>query len=70
MTWYGLKLYINKFDKEYIDDTLREKWIKMIGFRNTLVHDYVEIDREIVFDILQNGIEDIERLERVFTKFL
>ena len=23
----------------YLDSTLREKWIRMIGFRNTLVHE-------------------------------
>jgi uncharacterized protein YutE (UPF0331/DUF86 family) len=29
----------------YIDDAQRDQWIRMIGFRNVLVHDYV--DREI-----------------------
>jgi len=31
---------------DYIDDSLQEKWIRMIGFRNTLVHEYIEIDRQ------------------------
>jgi uncharacterized protein YutE (UPF0331/DUF86 family) len=42
----------------------------MIGFRNTLVHEYIDIDRAIVFEILQNGLEDIEQLKRVFAGFL
>ncbi len=29
----------------YIDSDLEKEWLQMIGFRNTLVHDYVEIDR-------------------------
>jgi uncharacterized protein YutE (UPF0331/DUF86 family) len=42
----------------------------MIGFRNTLVHEYIDIDRTIVFEILQHGLSDIEQLQRVFTGFL
>lgn len=54
----------------YISDQLREQWIRMIGFRNTLVHDYVEIDRKIVYEILQNNIDDILKLKKVFAQFL
>ena len=54
----------------YISDPLKEKWIRMIGFRNTLVHDYVEIDRKIVYEILQNNIDDILKLKKVFAQFL
>lgn len=31
------------FHKNIIDDELKEKWIRMIGFRNILVHGYAEI---------------------------
>lgn len=57
-------------ERGYIGDHLREKWIQMIGFRNTLVHEYVDIDRRIVYDVLQHGLEDLEALERVFARFL
>ena len=56
--------------KGYLDSTLEEKWIQMIGFRNTLVHDYLDINREIVYDVLQNGLEDIGSIKRIFTQFL
>jgi uncharacterized protein YutE (UPF0331/DUF86 family) len=56
--------------KGYIDSDLERKWLQMIGFRNTLVHDYLEIDRSIVYDILQNHLEDIEKIKRVFAQFL
>jgi len=42
----------------------------MIGFRNTLVHEYIEIDHQIVYDVLQNNIEDLLRLKVVFAQFL
>ncbi len=42
----------------------------MIGFRNTLVHDYIDIDRRIVYDVLQNNIDDIKKLRIIFADFL
>ena len=54
----------------YIDDFLKEKWIQMIGFRNILVHDYLDIDRRIVHKVLHDGLEDIEALKQVFAQFL
>ena len=42
----------------------------MIGFRNVLVHEYLDIDRGIVYDVLQNRLGDIEGLRRVFAQFL
>jgi len=57
-------------EKEFISSELEEKWISMIGFRNTLVHEYIDIDRKIVFDVLQNNIKDLEDLKRAFAQFL
>jgi len=54
----------------YISPTLKETWIRMIGFRNTLVHEYIDIDRHIVFDVLHKNLEDIEDLKKVFVQFL
>ena len=42
----------------------------MIGFRNVLVHEYLDIDRMIVYDVLQNRLGDLEALRRVFARFL
>lgn len=57
-------------EKGIISLEMREKWIRMIGFRNTLVHEYIEIDRQIVYRVLQDGLSDIEVLKRVFAKFI
>lgn len=43
-------------EKGYITVELREKWIKIIGFRNILIHNYLEVDRKIEFDVLQNRL--------------
>lgn len=49
---------------------MKEKWVRMISFRNILVHEYIEIDRKIVFDVLQNSLGDIEALRRIFAQYL
>ncbi len=54
----------------YIDDRMREKWIRMIGFRNVLVHDYLDIDREIVYRVLQQDLEAVLTLQKSFAQFL
>lgn len=56
--------------KGYIDSDLEKKWLQMIGFRNTLVHDYLEIDRGIVYKILHNNLVDIEAVKQMFAQFL
>ena len=57
-------------EREYISDESKERWIRMIGFRNTLVHEYIDIDRRIVFHVLHNNLEDLEELKKVFGQFL
>ncbi len=42
----------------------------MIGFRNTLVHEYIDINRKIVYRVLQDELADLEELKRVFARFL
>ncbi len=54
----------------YISRQMEEKWIRMIGFRNILVHDYLDIDRRAVFDVLQNNLEDFEEIKKSFANFL
>jgi uncharacterized protein YutE (UPF0331/DUF86 family) len=57
-------------DHGYIDEHLRDRWIEMIGFRNVLVHAYLDVDRQIVYEVLQTGLDDIEALRAVFARFL
>ena len=54
----------------YVGNELADTWIRMIGFRNTLVHEYIDIDRQIVFDVLQNNLSDLEDLKKAFAQFL
>ncbi len=42
----------------------------MAGFRNLLVHEYVEIDHGQVFDVLDSDLVDLEELARVYERFV
>jgi uncharacterized protein YutE (UPF0331/DUF86 family) len=57
-------------DAGYISVEMRENWTRMIGFRNVLVHDYLDVDRRVVYEVLQQRLGDIEALRPVFAAFL
>ncbi|MBI3161272.1 MAG: DUF86 domain-containing protein [Chloroflexi bacterium] len=69
VNWYSDIAAIME-EKGHISVELREKWIRIVGFRNILVHQYIEVDRKIVYDILQNKLGDLEELKQVFASFL
>lgn len=54
----------------YIDEDLERRWVRMIGFRNVLVHDYLEVDRKLVYRVLKENLEDLRALAAVFCRFL
>jgi uncharacterized protein YutE (UPF0331/DUF86 family) len=39
---------------------LTEKMVKMTGFRNVVAHDYDKINYDIIYDMLQNRLDDIK----------
>ncbi len=57
-------------EHDYLSPELGEMWIQMIGFRNVLVHDYLDIDRGLVYQTLQENITDILNLRSVFAQWL
>jgi len=57
-------------ENKIISAALADGLIKMVGFRNIITHDYGEIDYDIVYDILQNKLEDIKKFLRAIKRFL
>lgn len=47
-------------EEDIISRELTEKMARMVGFRNVVAHDYEKINYDIVYDILQNRLEDIK----------
>ena len=42
----------------------------MIGFRNILVHEYLEVDRAVVHEVVCDRLQDLAELRRAFAGFL
>lgn len=53
-----------------IGEKARDTWQSMIGFRDVLVHEYVDIERRRVYDTLQYHLDDIRQLSHAFDRFL
>lgn len=57
-------------DHGYIEQNLHDEWVKMIGFRNALVHDYADVDREIVFRVLQTKLPVFDAIRKSMCEWL
>ena len=47
------------FKNNYIDEETLKRMKGMIGFRNIAIHDYKEIDEDILKDIIENHLEEL-----------
>ncbi len=53
-----------------IPKQISKKMIKMVGFRNRIIHEYEKVDLRIVYDVWRKNLEDIERFcKAVILKF-
>lgn len=52
----------------YIDEETFKKMKGMIGFRNIAIHDYKEIDEEILKDVIENHLNDLLEFARNMLK--
>lgn len=49
---------------------LSKKLVSMAGFRNVLVHEYLEIDRRRVYGVLRNDLGDFANFIKAVSKLL
>lgn len=57
-------------ENEWIDDDTSDKMQRMVGFRNIAIHDYQEIDPEILKSILTKNLSDFETFYKQVLKQL
>jgi uncharacterized protein YutE (UPF0331/DUF86 family) len=57
-------------DAGMLDADMADCWARMIGFRNVLVHEYLDINRSIVHENLAQRLEDFQQLKRMFARLL
>jgi uncharacterized protein with HEPN domain len=49
----------NRLSEVFKENNAEIDWFRIIGFRNRIVHDYMGIDFEIVWSIIQNDIDSL-----------
>ena len=52
-------------DNQIIDKNMSKNMQNMIGFRNIAVHDYKDIDPEILKDVIENHLNDLLDFARI-----
>ena len=57
-------------DHSLISPDLTERLMPLVGLRNILVHDYLDIDRPRLYDALQAELEDLEEFAKQVAKLL
>lgn len=57
-------------EEKVIANELKDKMVKLVGFRNVLAHEYEELNYEILYDVLKNSLQDIKEFLNVSEKFL
>ena len=57
------------YENNIIDETLCENLKKMAKFRNVVVHDYLKIDKEIVYAILMKHLHDLSAYVKTVKKY-
>jgi len=49
----------NRIDLDFRTKNPELKWKRIRGFRNRIVHDYFGIDYEIVWEIIENNLDEL-----------
>ena len=57
-------------ENDYLDEEKKELFIKVIAFRKILVHDYLDLDRDIIFNLLKNNLNDIRGILKSYLKLV
>ncbi len=58
------------YQNDYISKKQKEIFIQITGFRNILVHEYLEINLDIVYEILKNSLHDLQSILKEYAKLL
>jgi len=57
-------------EQKIVPDSLIDRLIEMAKFRNRIVHIYWEVDEDLVYDIIQNYLNDFELFIQSILKVL
>jgi uncharacterized protein with HEPN domain len=51
----------NRLPENFKDEYPKIEWFRIRGFRNRIVHDYMGIDYNIIWTIIENNLSELEK---------
>lgn len=63
-------IFLVLYENKIIDEKLKNNLCNMAGFRNILVHDYMKLDRGLVYEIINNNLKDIEEFVKKIIEYI
>ena len=57
-------------NQEIIPEQYGKKIKDMAGFRNILVHEYAEVDLNVIIEVLENSLDDFEKFAFYINRYL
>jgi len=57
-------------DAGILDEKFAENFSQIAGFRNILVHQYADVDLDILYQFLQNRLKDFDKFARQIASYL
>jgi uncharacterized protein with HEPN domain len=59
----------NRIPDEIKDRFNKVNWHRIRGFRNRIVHDYMGVDLEIIWEIIEKNLDELkEQIEEIINK--
>lgn len=59
----------SRFDSDFRIENSEIEWKRIVGLRNKLIHDYTGVNYQIVWDIIQNYLEELRfQVQNVLNK--
>lgn len=67
---YAADIFLILGKKKIISPEVAEKFTSVVGFRNILVHEYVDIDYKLAYSSLADKLKDLKQFAREVLEFL
>ena len=58
------------FENSILDETMKDNLCNMASFRNILVHDYLKLNRAMIYDIIQTNLCDLKKFINIIVEYL
>lgn len=58
------------YENKLINIELKNSLCNMAGFRNILLHDYLKLDKKIVYNVINNNLKDLEVFIKIIVEYV